>query len=55
MAWYWCQSIGTPYENHFHYRANFFSQFTERIRKEYPQVKDLAKIDFTAMKLIQER
>jgi DNA topoisomerase-1 len=55
LAWYWCQTLGSDYENNEIYRKNFQEYFTKSLKLRFPHATDLNKFDFTEVKLVMER
>lgn len=54
MVWYWCQTIGSEWEQNEFYRANFIKQFMKRFEKE-DRYTDFNEFDFSRVKLYSEK
>lgn len=49
LVWYWCQTIGSEWEENEYYRANFIKQFMKRFEKE-GKYTDFSEFDFAPVK-----
>lgn len=54
MVWYWCQTIGSEWEQNEFYRTNFQKQFMKRFEKE-GRFTDFNIFDFMPIKLHFEK